>query len=123
VHSPTLFDSAVDLDIVTSHADILPTMLGLAGLDAEALRKKLSRTHDEAQPLVGRDLSRVILGEVDPSTIDEPVYFMTDDDVGRGSNQNNWLGMPYQSVVQPSHVETVITLLPTGPGRELQEWK
>ena len=36
VHSPTLFDSAVDVDIVTSHADILPTMLGLAGLDAEA---------------------------------------------------------------------------------------
>ena len=123
VHSPTLFDSAVNLDIVTSHADILPTMLGLAGLDAEALRKKLSRTHDEAQPLVGRDLSGVILGEVDPSTIDEPVYFMTDDDVGRGSNQNNWMGMPYQSVVQPSHVETVITMLPTGPGRGLQKWK
>ncbi len=123
VHSPALFDSAVDLDIVTSHADILPTMLGLAGLDAEVLRKKLSRTHDEAQPLVGRDLSGVIFGDVDPSTIHEPVYFMTDDDVGRGSNQNNWMGMPYQSVVQPCHVETVIALLPTGPGRELQKWK
>ena len=48
---------------------------------------------------------------------------MTDDDVGRGSNQNNWMGMPYQSVVQPCHVETVIALLPTGPGRELQKWK
>jgi choline-sulfatase len=113
----------VNLDIVTSHADILPTMLGLAGLDAEAIRKDLSRTHDEAQPLVGRDLSGVILGEVDPSTIRGPVYFMTDDDVGRGSNQNNWMGMPYQSVVQPSHVETVITLLPTGAGRALQKWK
>ena len=123
VHSPTLFDSAVELDIITSHADILPTMLGLAGLDAEVIRKELSRTHDEAQPLVGRDLSGVILGEVAPSTIDEPVYFMTDDDVGRGSNQNNWMGMPYQSVVQPSHIETVITFLPTGPGRELQKWK
>ncbi len=123
VHSPTLFDSAVDVDIITSHADILPTMLGLAGLDAETLRKELSRTHDEAQPLVGRDLSGVILGEVHPSSIDEPVYFMTDDDVGRGSNQNNWMGMPYQSVVQPSHVETVITLLPTGSAGALQKWK
>jgi choline-sulfatase len=123
VHSPTLFDAPVNLDIVTSHADILPTMLGLAGLDAEAIRKELSRTHDEAQPLVGRDLSGVILGEVDPSTIHEPVYFMTDDDVGRGSNQNNWMGMPYQSVLQPCHVETVITLLPTGAGGALEKWK
>ena len=123
VHSPTLFDSAVNLDILTSHADILPTMLGLAGLDAEAIRDDLRRTHDEAQPLVGRDLSGVIFGEVDPSTVNDPVYFMTDDDVGRGSNQNNWMGMPYQSVAQPNNLETVIATLPTGPGGALQKWK
>jgi choline-sulfatase len=123
VHCPTLFPEGVDLDIVTSHADILPTMLGLAGLDAEVLREELSRTHSEAQPLVGRDLSGVILGEVDPSSVREPVYFMTDDDVGRGSNQNNWMGTPYQSVTQPNHVETVIVQLPTGLGGEHQKWK
>lgn len=110
VHSPTLFNTAVNLDIMTSHADILPTMLGLAGLDADAICEELSRTHNEAQPLVGRDLSGVIFGEVDPSTISDPVYFMTDDDVGRGSNQNNWMGMPYQSVVQPNNLETVIAI-------------
>ena len=31
--------------------------------------------------------------------------------------------MPDQSVVHPSHVETVITLLQTGSGREVQKWK
>ncbi len=123
VHSPTLFDKAVDLDVVTSHADILPTMLGLAGLDTAAIQKELSKTHNEVQPLPGRDLSGVILGEVDPSTLQDAVYFMTDDDVGRGSNQNNWMGLPYQSVVQPNHVETVIALLPTGANRALQKWK
>lgn len=123
VHSPTLFDTAVDIDTPTSHADILPTMLGLAGLEAETIREELARTHTEAQPLVGRDLSGVVFGEVDPSSIGGPVYFMTDDDVGRGSNQNNWMGLPYQSVGQPNHVETVIAMLPTGDGGELQKWK
>ena len=32
VHNPTLFSGRQTLDAMTSHADLLPTMLGLAGL-------------------------------------------------------------------------------------------
>ena len=48
----------------------------------------------------------------------EPIYFMTDDDVTRGLNQINVLGEPYKSVKQPNHIETVIAQLPTGDNNE-----
>jgi arylsulfatase A-like enzyme len=32
MHNPTLFSGRQTLDAITSHADLLPTMLGLAGL-------------------------------------------------------------------------------------------
>ena len=39
----------------------MPTLLGLAGIDHAAALTKVSATHKEAHPLVGRDLSGVIL--------------------------------------------------------------
>lgn len=71
--------------------------------------------------LPGRDLSSLIRGEGDPRRAWEPLYFMTDDDVTRGLGQQNFLGWPYNSVLQPNHVETVIAALPGRGGREL--WK
>ncbi len=44
VHNPTLFAGRQTLDEMTSHADLLPTMLGLAGLDPSRLRHKLAKT-------------------------------------------------------------------------------
>ncbi len=123
IHSPTLFSGRQQIDAPTSHADILPTLLGLAGLDVEELQAELAATHTEIHPLVGRDLSAVIRGEVPPSTLDEPVYFMTDDEVSRGSMQRAPSGHMYESVIQPNHVETVIAMLPTGPGGAREKWK
>ena len=82
------------MDVLTSHADLLPTMLGLAGLDPAALQQTLAKTHDEVHPLVSR-----------------------------GSHQVSELGFQYASVVQPCHVETVIARLPTGPQGALEKWK
>jgi hypothetical protein len=66
----------------------------------------------------------VILGEADPASIAEPLYFMTDDEISRGANQvSPWKGVMYSSVVQPNHIESVITYLPTGPHRALEKWK
>ena len=41
VSNPLLFPRAKTTDVITSHADLLPTMLGLAGIDASQVQKKL----------------------------------------------------------------------------------
>jgi choline-sulfatase len=123
VHNSALFAGRRSLDEITSHADLLPTLLGLAGLDGARLRKKLAKTHTEVHPPVGRDLSGVILGESQPSAINGPVYFLTEDEVSRGSNQVTALGFEYLPVIQPNTVESVVTYLPTGEGGAQEKWK
>jgi hypothetical protein len=74
-------------------------------------------------PLVGRDLSGVILGEVDPGELKGSVYFMTDDEVSRGAEQTTLAGKMFRSIVQPNHVETVVAYLPTGRNGRPEKWK
>ena len=102
------------VETLTSHADVLPTLLGLAGIDHAAALTKVSATHKEAHPLVGRDLSGVILGtgQTPPA---EPVLFMTDDEITEGSQIPKspfqiWARKigTYFHVVQPNHVEMVV---------------
>ncbi|MBB4664592.1 choline-sulfatase [Conexibacter arvalis] len=123
VHNPRLFSGRQRADVLTSHADVLPTLLGLAGLNEGKLRGKLERTHTEVHPLVGRDLSKFILGKAGAATVDDPVYFMTDDDPSQGEHQVSISRRMYESVVQPNHVETIVTQLRTGPGGALETWK
>jgi hypothetical protein len=98
-------------------------MLGLAGLDPSRIRHKLAKSHTEVHPLVGRDLSDVILGETSPSEVTGPVYFMTEDEVSRGSSQTSALGFEYRPVIQPNTVETVVTYLATGENGGQEKWK
>jgi choline-sulfatase len=123
VHNKALFSGQQSLSEVTSHADLLPTLLGLAGLDVSAIQDELRKTHNEVQPLVGRDLSAVILGEEPGTGIRGPVYFLNEDEVSRGSKQISALGYEYWPVVQPTTVETVITYLATGAGWAKEKWK
>ena len=74
-------------------------------------------------PLVGRDLSGVILGESAASAITGPVYFLTEDEVSRGSDQVTALGFKYESVIQPNTIESIVTYLPTGEGGAQEKWK
>lgn len=106
------------VDAPSSHVDLVPTLLGLAGLDAEALRGALARRHSEAQPLVGRDLSGLARGGSGP---DEPVYFMTEDEVSEGLEQTTVLGRAYEAVEEPAKVEAVIARVDLGTGTRL--WK
>jgi choline-sulfatase len=55
-----------------------------------------------------------VLGTTSPASVASPLYFMTDDDPSRGPNQDNWTGIGYNSVLQPNHLETVITRLADG---------
>lgn len=103
---------------LSSHVDLLPTLLGLAGLDAAALTGTLAARHTEAQPLVGRNLAALVRGGQAP---DEPVYFMTEDEVSEGLDQTTVLGRGYESVDEPAKVEAVLARLDVGDGPRL--WK
>lgn len=98
--------SARSVDALTSHADLLPTLLGLAGIDAEETAKEVAKTHGETRRLVGRDLSSAVRGEshIPPG---EAVYFMTVDDVAQGlsqiTGQRQWL-----NVLPPNQVEAIV---------------
>ncbi|MDO9486085.1 MAG: sulfatase-like hydrolase/transferase [Actinomycetota bacterium] len=122
-HNPELFSGHETSDMLTSHADLLPTMLGLAGLDEQNLARKLRETHTQVRPLVGRDLSGVILGQTDDASVSSPVYFMTDDQPFKGLNNVSIQGTQYSPVMQPNCLETVITYLPTGAGGARERWK
>jgi choline-sulfatase len=103
------FPKGSDVDSITSHVDLLPTLLGFAELDADQLLPEVAVGHSDVQPLVGRDLSRLARGRQE--AVREPIFFMTDDDPSRGLDQNNFYGVAYDSVIQPNHIEAVIVEL------------
>lgn len=123
IHIPKLIPKSKSVDVLTSHVDILPTILSLANIDTEKAMKELKKDHTEVHHPVGRDLTPLIFGK-DKSTFEkEPVYFMTDDDPSRTLNHANPLGIPIEPVTQPCHLETVIVKLPTGRNNDLETWK
>lgn len=109
ISNPTMFRRPKVVDSLTSHIDVLPTLLGLAGLKSEPIRQQLAASFTEAVPFVGRDLTPLVTGTV--SGLVDPVFYATDDDMSRGLDQFNWMGYPYASVVQPNHIQTVITTM------------
>ncbi|SDM78630.1 Arylsulfatase A [Paenibacillus sp. yr247] len=122
IHNTHLFAQHENFDNLTSHVDLLPTLLGLANADVEELHNRLRKRFSEVHPLVGRDLSPSILDlSRDNNNPDEPVYFMSDDDVTRGQHQVNPLGIPYYAVIQPNHIETILVSLTRHQKKEL--WK
>ncbi|MBT9611935.1 MAG: sulfatase-like hydrolase/transferase [Burkholderiales bacterium] len=124
VSSPLLPGGRRNLDTPTSHADLLPTLLGLAGIDAGEALKRVAADHKEAHPLVGRDLSGLIRGT--GTAASEPVLFMTDDEISEGSQIPHspfqiWarkLGT-YEHIVQPNHVEMVVAEIDVGGEKHL----
>jgi len=124
VRGPGVASADDGVTIPTSHVDLVPTLLGLAGIDVEQAREGVSAHHDEAHPLPGRDLSGVIRGSAAVADAAEPVYFMTEDDISSGISQNGMFsGEPFEKVQTPSRVESVITSLPTGEGGAPELWK
>ena len=108
----------------TSHVDLIPTLMGLAGIDVERAAAGVAEHHDEAQALPGRDLSGIVTGKAEAASVASPLYFMTEDDVSRGiSEQNILTGKSYEPVPYPSKVESVITSLPAGTDGSDELWK
>ena len=114
VAGPLIAGGQREIDTVTSHADLIPTLLGFAGIDQAEALERVAVEHSEARPLVGRDLSGLIMGrDADPPS--DPVLFVTDDEISEGSARP---GSPFQRfamklkrysvIVQPNHIETVV---------------
>ncbi len=114
VASPLLPGGVRELDIPTNHADLIPTLLGLTGIDPEPTLARLQSDHSDAHPLVGRDLSSAIRA-AEPAAPAEPILFTTDDEISEG---NETTRSPfgrvaralhrYSTVTQPNHLQTVI---------------
>jgi arylsulfatase A-like enzyme len=108
----------------TSHVDLVPTLMGLAGIDAERAAAGVARDHGQTRPLPGRDLSGLLTGSVSAESLAAPVYFMTEDEVTRGANQRNVLtGEPFEALTAPARIESVVTTLPTGDDGAPELWK
>lgn len=87
-------------DLLTSHVDIVPTILGFLGIKEEILADEFIHY----RPLVGRDLSPLFKGEMLPEV---PQFFMTDDNVTKGLHHTTY-NITFPTVEQPSSVETLI---------------
>ncbi len=124
VAGPGIEPSPSGINIQTSHIDLIPTLLGLAGIDQEKAAAGVAERHNEAQPLLGRDLSELLQGNAAESSYRSPIYFMTEDDMTRGATQTNILtGEPFTAVRPPTCIESIITTLPTGEGGTEELWK
>jgi arylsulfatase A-like enzyme len=128
ISNPVLFPSAVSTTQLTSHIDLLPTILSLAGADISSLQRTLRKTHSVVLPPVGRDLSAWINGSQSAEAFkqeqeEECVYFMSDDQVSDGGSwlELGALKLPYRPVIQPGYVETVVARLKGEPHPSL--WK
>ncbi|HVT42189.1 MAG TPA: sulfatase-like hydrolase/transferase, partial [Acidimicrobiales bacterium] len=124
IKGPGVSATADGVTTPTSHVDLVPTLLGLAGIDPEEALAGVAAHHSEARPLPGRDLSALVRGSVPPDALATPLYFMTEDDVSRGLSQTSVIsGEPFESAPGPAKVESVIASLPGSDGGPGELWK
>ncbi len=124
IRGPDIDGRRPPVDIPTSHVDLLPTLLGLVGVDPERALAAVSEHHVEAHELVGRDLSGVLTGTATPEELDEPVYYMSEDRITSGLRQQGLVtGEPFTPVTGAASVEMVVASQPTGAGGAPELWK
>jgi len=124
VAGPGIPTGGPGVSVPTSHVDLVPTLLGLAGIDPEQAAAGVATHHDEVHPLPGRDLSALVRGEADEASFDSPVYFMTEDNVTVGADQVNILtGAAFEPVSGATSIESVVASLPTAGTGADELWK
>lgn len=108
IHNPVLFPKYTISDQLTSHVDLMPTILKLAGIDTKKIANKLKYSHTEVHPLVGNSLSFSNTSIIPNS----PIYFLTMDQPTLGLNQiNAFTKKPYTAVKQPNNIEAIVVYL------------
>lgn len=121
-HNPKLFKEYNSTEIITSHIDILPTILSLTDVDKDKVLLELKKSHTEANEPVGRDLTPIMFSDNIPANLYEGIYFTTDDNVTNGQNQVTLTGRTYEAVEQPSSIETIVTTIGISEG-VYEKWK
>ncbi|MHA7652706.1 sulfatase-like hydrolase/transferase [Mycobacterium sp. ML4] len=118
----------------TSHVDLVPTLLGAAGVDVEAVAAQLAESFSEVHPLPGRDLMPVVDGA--PADEERAVYLMTRDNVLEGDTGASALSRQLGRDVNPpaplrikvpahvaSNFEGLIVRVPDEDGGSGHLWK
>ncbi len=87
------------IDAPSSHVDLVPTLLGAAGVDVESVAQTLRETFTEVHPLPGRNLMPI----VDGGAADEEraVYLMTRDNMLEGDSGASGLGRQLKRTTNP----------------------
>ncbi|WP_183504515.1 MULTISPECIES: sulfatase-like hydrolase/transferase [unclassified Mycolicibacterium] len=83
----------------TSHVDLVPTLLGAAGVDVTAVAAILSESFSEVHPLPGRDLMPIVDGA--PADEDRAVYIMTRDNMLEGDTGASGLARRLKRTTNP----------------------
>lgn len=91
--------TARTVDAPTSHVDLVPTLLGAAGIDVSAAAAELAAAFSEVHPLPGRDLMPVVAGA--PADTDRAVYLLTRDNVLEGDSGASGLARQLGRDVNP----------------------
>lgn len=87
------------VDAPTSHVDLVPTLLGAAAVDVEAVAATLREEFSEVHPLPGRDLMPVVDGA--PADDHRAVYLMTRDNILEGDSGASGLGRQLKRTSNP----------------------
>ncbi|WP_167107541.1 sulfatase-like hydrolase/transferase [Mycobacterium sp. DL592] len=83
----------------TSHVDLVPTLLGAAGIDVESTAAVLAESFTEVHPLPGRDLMPIVGGAAEDDG--RAVYIMTRDNMLEGDTGASGLGRRLRQTVNP----------------------
>ena len=114
------------ISVPTSHVDLIPTLMGLAGIDVEqAAAGVAAAPHRGPAAARPRPQRRAHRSRPPPSRSTTPIYFMTEDDVTSGQSQTQrahrravrarWPRPPASSRSSPR--------LPTGADGAAELWK
>lgn len=83
----------------TSHVDLVPTLLGAAGIDVASVAAKLADSFTEVHDLPGRDLMPVVDGA--PPDEARAIYLMTRDNILEGDNGASITAQQLKQKVNP----------------------
>eukprot|EP00004_Rigifila_ramosa_P024448 TRINITY_DN7089_c0_g1_i1.p1 TRINITY_DN7089_c0_g1~~TRINITY_DN7089_c0_g1_i1.p1 ORF type:complete len:590 (-),score=131.09 TRINITY_DN7089_c0_g1_i1:33-1802(-) len=111
-------------DTLTSHIDIVPTILQLAGLELERAQKNLRKTFSEVHPFPGQNLCPIFWKNPSTSFQIRDVFFVTEDEISRGQRQIHAVQLPgmkleYDHVRGPCHIEALVKFLGNSSSRRL----
>jgi arylsulfatase A-like enzyme/putative intracellular protease/amidase len=97
---PDATEATTVTSMPTSHVDLVPTLLSVAGLDESALAGELSADFSEVHPLPGRDLTPWLRGGTREDR-DRAVYLMTRDNMLEGDTGASGLARRLGRLVNP----------------------